>query len=57
MRLAPQRAQELRNAANRRTKISWRTALEHIARIDRLSKGIGQGGPWTELAALALELC
>ena len=57
MRLAPQRAQQLRNAANRKTNISWRTALEHIARIDRLSKGIGQGDPWTELAALALQLC
>lgn len=57
MRLAPQRAQQLRNAATRKTNISWRTALEHIARIDRLSKGIGQGDPWTELAALALQLC
>ena len=57
MRLAPQRAQQLRSAANRNTKISWRRALESIARIDRLSKGIGQGDPWTELAALALELC
>ena len=57
MRLPPQRAQQMRSAANRRTKISWRAALESIARIDRLSKGIGQGDPWTELAALALQLC
>ena len=57
LRMPPQRAQQMRSAANRRTKISWRTALESIARIDRLSKGIGQGDPWTELAALALQLC
>jgi DNA polymerase-3 subunit delta len=57
MRMPPQRAQQLRGAAQRRTKISWREALEQIARLDRLSKGIGQGDPWTELAALALQLC
>jgi DNA polymerase-3 subunit delta len=57
MRMPPQRAQQMRSAASRRTKISWRSALESIARIDRLSKGIGQGDPWTELAALALQLC
>ena len=57
LRMPPQRAQQLRSAAQRRTKISWRVALEQIARIDRLSKGIGQGDPWTELAALALQLC
>ena len=57
MRMPPQRAQQLRGAAQRRTKISWRVALEQIARLDRLSKGIGQGDPWTELAALALQLC
>lgn len=57
MRMPPQRAQQLRGAAQRRTKISWRGALEQIARLDRLAKGIGQGDPWTELAALALQLC
>lgn len=57
MRMPPQRAQQLRTATQRRTRISWRVALEQIARIDRLSKGIGQGDPWTELAALALQLC
>jgi DNA polymerase-3 subunit delta len=57
MRMPPQRAQQLRSAAQRRTAISWRVALEQIARLDRLSKGIGQGDPWTELAALALQLC
>lgn len=56
MRMPPQRAQQLRNAAGRRTKLSWRQALEEISRLDRLSKGIGQGDPWTELAALALQL-
>ena len=57
MRMPPQRAQQLRTAAQRRTKIGWRVALEQIARLDRLAKGIGQGDPWTELAALALKLC
>ena len=57
LRMPPQRAQQLRNAALRRTQISWRAALEQVARLDRLSKGIGQGDPWTELAALALQLC
>lgn len=57
LRMPPQRAQQLRGAAHRRTKLSWRGALEQIARLDRLSKGIGQGDPWTELAALALQLC
>ena len=57
MRMPPQRAQQLRAAAQRRTKISWRVALEQISRLDRMAKGIGQGDPWTELAALALKLC
>ena len=56
LRMPPQRAKQIRDAAHRRTSISWRIALEKIARIDRLSKGIGQGDPWTELAALALQL-
>lgn len=57
LRMPPQRAQQVRAAAQRRTKISWRSGLEQISRLDRLSKGIGQGDPWTELAALALKLC
>jgi DNA polymerase-3 subunit delta len=57
LRMPPQRAQQMRTAANRRTKTSWRSALGSIAKIDRLSKGVGQGDPWTELAALALQLC
>lgn len=57
MRMPPQRAQQLRQASQRRTTLGWRDALEEISRLDRLSKGIGQGDPWTELAALALKLC
>jgi DNA polymerase-3 subunit delta len=57
LRVAPQRAQQLRLAAQRHSGITWRNALEEIARIDRLAKGMGQGDPWTALAALALERC
>lgn len=57
MRLPPQRAQQIKVAANRKTSISWLSALDLIAKIDRTSKGIAQGDPWTELTALALKVC